>query len=394
MAIITEPIEQLQFNSYDAVMNWAVEKSDNLRRIPITKFLDHNRSLFADDEYFGDGDYLVRFNDVGFKSFCSLLGFQYEMLKMIEAPNLSSSVLNDLITQDNIKKRSNEYDFVIDTKKRIIIGVVTSSYVGYSNESFIKDIEQLFDRNKTNNELSFKNAYAVNSEITMSFISTKLHGEVRGRGGAGADKSEIGLSFKNSMVGTSSVNINFYLFRLACANGLMVPAASSVKRIYHSGNSENFQNRINISFNEIYRKLDMLRKLLFDLESISFNPGYIAANRSVSDMVFNVIPRTKQDIATAYNLFLRYPKGASEQLKKNMQVEYDTALIKKIPDFYGCENSDRVFQSHWRDSATMFDFLNVFTEFAKSESIKDKLEIEERTGALADYIYKNAKKFN
>jgi hypothetical protein len=196
------------------------------------------------------------------------------------------------------------------------------------------------------------------------------------------------------MVGTSSVNINFYLYRLACSNGMMIPAASSIKRIYHSGNAASFQNRIDYSFAEIYRKLDMLKKLLIDLDSIRFIPEKVANDRLLANRVFDIIPRTKQEMTTAYNLFLNYPKGASEQLKKEIQIEYDSKLISKIPDFYGGEDASRIFKSHWREDATMFDFLNVFTEYAKSESIKNKLEIEEKTGALADYIYKNAKKFN
>lgn len=393
MAVLTEPIEQIQFNNYEEVMNWAVDTSKNLVRVPIKKFLN-NGSLFKDDEYLGDGDYLVRFNDKGFQSYCNLLGFRHDMLKMIESPNLTSNVLNDLISQDEIKNRFLGYDFVIDTKKRIIIGIVTDSYVGYSNKSFIEDIELLFDNNELNEKLSYKKAYAVNSELTIMFLSTILHGEVRGRGGEGTDKSEIGFSFKNSMVGSSSVNINFYLYRLACSNGMMVPAASSIKRIYHSGNAESFQNRIDYSFSEIYRKLDLLQKLLVDLDSIPFIPNNIANNRHLASQVFDIIPRTKQDITTAYGLFVKYPKGASEQLKKEIQIKHDTEIIKRIPGFYGGEDSSQIFNSTWRNNATMFDFLNVFTEHAKSESIKDKLEIEEKTGALADYIHKNAKKFN
>ena len=240
MTILTEQVEQVQFEEFAAVKTWAEKSSKQLIRIPIQEFISNN-SFFSDDEYYGDGDYWVRFNENGLKNFCSILGFRIEMLRMIESPNLSSQVLNDLIFQHQAKEKFKGFDFVIDDEKKIIIGIVSESYVGYSNHTFLKDINELFIRNNLSEKLIFKKAYNVNSELTIIFNSTSLHGEINGRGGKGIDKSEIGIAFKNSMVGTSSVNINYHIFRLACANGLMVPTSESVKRIYHSGNISNFQ---------------------------------------------------------------------------------------------------------------------------------------------------------
>jgi hypothetical protein len=393
MAIITEQIEQKEFNNYDEMKNWAKKSSRNLIRVPVNEFLS-NRACFFDDEYLGDGDYVVRFNDNGFQQFCSILRFRTEMLRMIETPNLASQVLNDLILQEEIKKEFGEFDFIIDDSKKIILGIVSGTYVGYSNETYLNDIESLLNDNGFDEKLAFKKAYAVNSELNLIFNSTFIHGEIDGRGGKGKDKSEIGLAFRNSMVGSCSVSINYHLFRLACSNGMMVPASESVKRIYHSGNISNFKNRLYYSFSEVYRKLDMMKKLLIDLDSIDFSPDYLANDRLLAKEIFDIIPGTKQALGETLNLFLSYPKGASEQLKIEIQIKHDKDLISKIPDFYGGENSAQVFKSHWREQATMFDFLNVFTEYAKKQTISKKLQIEERTGALADYIYKNAKKFN
>ncbi len=46
----------------------------------------------------------------------------------------------------------------------------------------------------------------------------------------------------------------------------------------------------------------------------------------------------------------------------------------------------------FRDEATIFDFVNVFTEYAKTQSPSQKLEIEERAGTLAKFIAGNARK--
>jgi len=393
MAIITEQIEQKEFESYNDLKQWTKESSKNLNRVPVIKFLS-NRACFYDDEYLGDGDYMVRFNENGFQHFCSILGFRTEMLKMIETPNLTSQVLNDLILQEKVQREFSNYDFVIDERKGIVVGIVSGTYVGYSNETYLKDIESLLKNNGMDEKLAFKKAYYVNSDLNLIFNATFIHGEIDGRGGKGKDVTEIGLVFRNSMVGSCSVSINYHLFRLACSNGMMVPTSESVKKIYHSGNIDNFQIRLNKSFLEIYRKLEMMKKLLIDLDNTNFNPDFLVKDRNVANEIFDIIPGTKQAISERFNLSLRYPKGATEQLKREIQLNHDKEIISKIPDFYGGENSAKVFKSRWRDQATMFDFLNVFTEYAKTLTISKKLQIEEKTGALADYIYKNPKKFN
>jgi hypothetical protein len=68
-------------------------------------------------------------------------------------------------------------------------------------------------------------------------------------------------------------------------------------------------------------------------------------------------------------------------------------LINCIPEHLGGEHSNKVFLSSMRDNATVFDFLNVFTEHAKNCKPAQKLDIEEKTGTLAKYISDNARKF-
>ena len=67
-------------------------------------------------------------------------------------------------------------------------------------------------------------------------------------------------------------------------------------------------------------------------------------------------------------------------------------MIALIPKYLGGELSKKVFESRFRDSATLFDFINVFTEYAKSQPLAEKLAIEEKSGALASYIANNSRK--
>ena len=68
-------------------------------------------------------------------------------------------------------------------------------------------------------------------------------------------------------------------------------------------------------------------------------------------------------------------------------------LIGLIPPHFGGADSGKVFDSSFRDKTTVFDFVNVFTEYAKTQRPARKLEIEERAGTLAKHIADNARKF-
>ena len=111
------------------------------------------------------------------------------------------------------------------------------------------------------------------------------------------------------------------------------------------------------------------------------------------DAIFEIIPGTKRPICEKEKVHLRYPDGATPEDKRKMKIAHDTEAIRLIPNHIGGPQSKHVFSSNWRDTVTMFDFLNVFTEQAKEEEPLKQLEIESKAGVLADYISKNSKKF-
>ena len=81
----------------------------------------------------------------------------------------------------------------------------------------------------------------------------------------------------------------------------------------------------------------------------------------------NVIPGSKQRISEREDLFLRHPKNASATDRERMRREHDARMIELIPKHFGGELSGKVFRSAFRNKASLFDFINIFTEHAKFE---------------------------
>ena len=174
---------------------------------------------------------------------------------------------------------------------------------------------------------------------------------------------------------------------------MMVPTAAATSRVFHSGDQDSFHRRLGHCFGEVHRKLDSLDQMLHDLADIEFNPAGLAMDGKVVDAVFDIIPGSKLNLCVKHKQFLGLPKNGSEAEKRRLKREHDAALLGYIPDHYGGIHANAVFQSPYRRNASLFDFLNVFTEYAKTRPPMPRLEIQTKTGALAKYIADNKRKF-
>lgn len=391
MPFYTQPIEETKLETLEAVQDWISDTQRYLSRIPVEGVLENGAS-FLDDEYFGEGETLLHFNKPGFQALCQKLGCRQDLLERLETPSLASQVLNDLLAQRDVRQSLGNDEFVMDERTGAIIGLVSKTYVTYSNQDLLGDIRSRIDRLPKDDAFHFQEAYGINTELTIRFVSTQKHGTIKGRGGEGEDKSNLGLEFGNSMVGSSSVRINYYIHRLICTNGLMVPAAESVSRVFHSGRKDSFQSRLDRCFESVLRGLGQLDGLLKTLGSIPFDTQLMASNRIFTDQIFGVIPGSKQELCEKEQLFLRYPQDASITEREQMRRDHDARLLGLIPEHFGGPLSKGVFQAHFRNGATLFDLINVFTEHAKVLPPSRKLEIEEKAGALAKYLANNSKK--
>lgn len=394
MAFLHKPVVEKKFKDLDEVTSWVENEHKNIVRVPIRGFLKHG-GQFLYDECFGDEHTAFQFNQSGIRSLCSILGIRLDTLELLERQNLATDVLNDLLAQQSIQDKLADRELIIDESENTILGIVSQSYVGYSNFKLLQDVQKLlFPPGKQtplfpqDGDFMFNGAYSVNTQMSLRITMKKKMGVVKGLGGEGDDETELGFQLKNSMVGDSSVNINFFLHRKICANGLVAPAGSVVNRVFHSGKEANFSKRLENAFGEITRRIGQAGKMIEDLGKLEFNPELLAkAGRS--EMIFDILQNSKSQILDKYDI----PNTPRNGNKKENRILRETKIIERIPDAFGGKHSSGVFKSCWRNKATMFDFINVFTEKAKELNPAQKIEAEEKTGVLADWIAKNKRKF-
>ena len=392
----TESASEKEFSGWNELYVWVAEEEKFTSRVPIHGLLK-NGAKFQEDKYFGSSEYKLSFTEEGLKALCYKLGFPMLALEMTKENELASKILNDLLSQDNAKAQLSNSEFVINEKDNDkshgkVCGIVSSSYVGYSNNSFIQDIENIIGKNdlSPSGQLALKEAYSINTRLHLRLTSTHISGTVSGRGGISEDKTEIGLEFCNSMVGDAAVSIDYFVHRLVCANGLVLPAGQNGARVIHSGKAKNFLSRLDKAFGDVFSGLGEKATYVNQLSDIEFSPQRLA-ELDLSKMIFDIIPKSKSTVIDMYrNVFNDF---IFRKLSPEDKLKREELAIKYLPLCFAGELSKAVFNSKYRDNASMFDLINVFTEHAKEKSPSEKVEIQRRSGQLADWVVKNKKKF-
>jgi hypothetical protein len=390
----TQTTSENTFSHWDDLLTWVEEEAESISRVSINGILQ-NGAKFQDDRYLGNRSFKLGFTKEGIKALCSRVGFPFVVLEMMNETGLTSRILNDLIRQDSVRNKLANTEFVIDEKVKgdlngHVCGIVSNKYFGYSNHSFVNDIRKFFDLQDLES-FSLKEAFSINTKLHVRLISKHHCGVIAGKGGKSEDITEIGLELGNSMVGDAAVSVDYFLNRLVCANGLVLPAGCNTARVIHSGNTQSFHYRLNRAFNDVFSGLGEKTRYVNELNEIQFLPKRMA-ELNLSKMIFDIIPGSKSAVIesqrSVFNNFLFRKLSSEEKIRK------EELAIRFLPNCFAGKLSKNVFNSIWRDNASMFDLINVFTEHAKEKPPAERIGIQKRSGKLAEWIIKNKKRFN
>jgi len=387
MSFQTTPVEAHRFEKLNELREWVTEEEQSLALIPVGGFLEHGK--FIEDKFIGDEDNRFQFTENGLNRLCQFVGFTPSMLQVVQQEGLASNILKDFCSQKGNSAALSAMKFVVNEKRQEILGLVSGKYVGYSNRAFLNDINGLV--NFDDNKLQFREAYTTNTKLYVRFETEKVAGIIKGKGGQKEDKTLLGYQFRNSMVGDSAVTVNYYLHRLICANGLILPAGSFNQRAFHSGKRENFTKRLEKIFTTAQALIGKKAKYINELADLEFTPERLVDNKA-GKMVLDIIPNCRSILQKEYTSF--FSDYYFRKLSQEEKAEREAITISLIPPKYSGEHSKVVFDSYYRDNASMFDLINVFTEHANSLPSEQCIDIQEKTGVLADWIVNNKKKFS
>ena len=396
MTFAVEKVSSEQFTDFDTLLSFVSDEEKRLFRLPIKGFMEKGARF--DDEYGikADGNG-YKLNEESYRVLCNMVGISPTTLKNLQEDGLASRLINDLFLSGNISRNLDSLEMVCDEDNRQILGFVSDSYVGYSNKRFVDEVLVVLDPNRNRDSLfpdlgdfEFQQGYSVNSRIYLRITSKKIVGEVQGRGGEGEDISKIGLELTNTMAGGYALRMSYFIHRLICANGLISPVSGGTGKIIHSGSEQNFERRLHHGVGSILGSLKHATKLLESLAQIPFDPLRLASSARFND-IFAIVPGL--DLKAECKQVNSYRDYSTIADKKERTRQRKADLLASVSAVIGRKHSLEVFKSHWRDNANMWDFINIFTEYAKELDIQKKLEAERRAGEMAGWIARNKRKF-
>jgi hypothetical protein len=369
MPFSLETIEQRAFSSWDELNTYVNEEEEKYKQVPVEQFLSNN-GRFTNDRFFGYKGCWVKFNDEGMDAFCKLTNIPFHFLDKLNETGLISTVLNNYITLPEVRDKLSRYRFVIDEQNMTVMGLVSITYVTYSNKKFLEDLMHVFPSVML--EFEIEESYAINTNLHLRLLSPNYNVGFPGDlYGTKEDTSRIGIQLTNGMTGRSSIKASYFVYRLVCLNGLIVPCQTASGVVMHSGKPETFLDRISKNITPVFEKLKDVPDMIKELGSIEFNREKFV-ELGGAQFIYNIIP-------------LSY----WEQTKRNKLrgAEKTSFDLEKIDDYirkYSGDLSEKVFL--YRQSQTMFDFVNIFTEYAQIQNYRERTKIEEKTGEMANWI--------
>jgi len=241
-------------------------------------------------------------------------------------------------------------------------------------------------------EFEFSKSYSINTHLNLRLQNKSQKGIIRGKGGIAEDVSVLGLQVSNSMAGGKALRMAYFVERMLCANGLVLPVGGAQARVIHVGGQVKFKQRLYEKMDVVVGSLSTVKETIEQLGDIEFNAGKLVRHADLKAL-FSIVPdKDLKKIATE-NFSEDFKDRITQVDKEKRENERNIKRITSIPDLIGGQFSDKVFKSSYRDNATMFDFINVFTEEAHKYKPEQRLQIEKNTGELADFIAKNKQVF-
>ena len=378
MALQARPDEEKRLLTWEDVRDYAASKDVSVRWCPCTR---HMR--VSDDEFIATEDReRIYVSDRGWAAMCRSLACDLSTVQRIASPGLATQVLND--AWDRNEESMMRRRIVVDGWT--VVGVVGSRYQPYQHGRLVEVIDELLkgrvnggwvDVGEAWKEIRARREIArtIGTElrITLPLQRHEHSSSVQGAGGSRTDASWVGVEARNGLSGECSVGIRATVFRLVCANGMVLPAADYKQRISHTGGQSKLDAEVRRILGTAGDCLASTVEWLNALGGREFSAEALAGDRESMKLLRQMLKNLKdggywsRQLATGRN---------GDRLPKVLE-DMAASMAGRL--------SGAVWRSPYRSNATWWDFVNIFTEAAQEiVSLEKQFHVEERAGRLAE----------
>jgi hypothetical protein len=290
-------------------------------------------------------------------------------MEAMEEPHMSSTFLNKLFNQQDIKNQiASKRLVVIDDT---IVGVVGSRYLPYSNSQFLDD---LF-RDNNNHSLQLERATVTNTKMTANFVEKQVGFKINDD----EDFTKIGISVRNSGVGDTKVSTNIFTLRPKCLNGMMHYVNKRSTSTKHTGIEDLMKYKLDTIIKLAKDQYEVVKERVQALTQIPYTNNTAGTFLKLEAPV-DILPQLKKDK-------LWTPKKKFSDITTNQEdLSRSKKILDEVPVKYGGEHTLAVWNSKFRDHNSMYEWVEAFTEHAQTLPAEVQLEVEQGAGELTAWI--------
>ena len=358
-----KPVMSRRFNNFNDLRHVVEheEECTQYNHIPM-------EIIFQDDEYINNQ---YKFNTQGIKALCGATEVNglFNAMDAVEEPHMSSTFLNTLINQDDIRNKLAGKRLVIvgDT----IVGVVGSRYMPYSNRQFLDD---LFKDNN-NQTLALERATLTCTKMTANFVEQHQGFKMKD----GEDYTKIGISVKNDGIGYVPVSSKIWTLRPKCLNGMMHLVDKGISYAKHTGIEEAMRSKLDRIITLAKDQYEVIQERVKTLTQVPYT-NTTAKTFLQLQAPFDIIPEVKKQ--RLYNPKKKY----ADVLAHQKDLDRSIKVLDDIPTTYGGPHTLELWNSGYRDKHSMYDYVEAFTEHAQKRDEETQLEIEAGAGILTAWV--------
>lgn len=295
MAFKYDVVEPKSFETLIDLKDFIQKTDSKIEKLPLGNLL-RDQAMFFDDARFGSSNRNYGFTEHSFKAICQHFAVPGGLIEGIAKEGLASDLLNDFMKNNKGRQDISNTHLIVDNAQLKILGIVSGSYVYYSNHEFINMVEDfLGDWDAKESNVQLESAHYYNTRLYVRLITNIEAGVITGKGGKKKDITRIGLHLTNSMVGDLPVRIAYFLFRLLCANGLVAKITESVAMVKHSGYRESFDVRFNDRVTSLLQEAKQVTEFLNTLAKLPFDPARLV-KAGFGDALLDILPEMRSTL--------------------------------------------------------------------------------------------------
>ena len=381
--------EGVKFNSYEALKDHVEE--DRRTAVERLNFTSGDQIKMKDDQFLvhqngRDGtESTYGFTSSALKKLFTITGCGplYNSMTLESGLGMSSSYINDTLSPSRpYLRKLNGYNFI--HKDGIILGFFSQKYTYIQNADVLNSANEHMGLSNSSSQFQFDEATIVNTKmkvrVVQEYTGFKLKNDKD-------DITQLGLELKNSHIGDTALNVDIFVKRLICNNGMLMKSSKMNSRVIHKGDTGSKIGQILSEAEYGYIDIKDRIETLIDIPYVlcSDTPSPLAATAKI--MLENQAPiKVLPDMSESgwYNPAKKY----KDDFIRTQTLNACANNLDNVPHKYPGVCSDMFNKYKSEDERSLYDWTEIFTERAnhQSYSITEKENIQEAVGNLVTWI--------